>query len=139
MIKKVDEIAIKNFTALTGYLSAKRPGDRVRIEIDRSGERITTPVTLTKNETADLSRLGLRVQNLNEQTKKRFGRSKGVIITAAADYYRNYELEGKLIIAIDGNSIETIEDAIKANENLSGRRALTLLDDKGTKETLIFN
>lgn len=139
VIKKVDEIAIKNFTALTGYLSAKRPGDKVRIEIDRSGERIITPVTLTKNETADLSRLGLRVQNLNEQTKKRFGKGKGVLIIAAAEYYRNYELEGKLIIAIDGNSIETIEDAMKANENLSGRRALTLLDDKGNKETLIFN
>lgn len=139
VIKKVDEVAIKNFIGLTGYLSAKRPGDQVRIEIDRAGERIVSMVTLSKNETADLNRLGLRVQNLNAQTKERFGQAKGVVITAASEYYRNYRLEGKLIIAIDGEPIETVEDAIKANESFNGRRALTLLDEKGNKETLIFN
>jgi S1-C subfamily serine protease len=140
IIKRVDGLPIKNFTALTGYLSAKRPGDQVEIIFERDEKQLSTVVTLTKNETADLNRLGLRVQNLNETLRKKFNRNEGVIITAASEYYKNYNLEGKVVIAIDGVKISTIEDAIEAsNENSTYRHALTVIDKEGNKETLIFN
>jgi S1-C subfamily serine protease len=140
IIKRVDGLPIKNFTALTGYLSAKRPGDQVEIIFERDEKQLSTVVTLTKNETADLNRLGLRVQNLNETLRKKFNRKEGVIITAASEYYKNYNLEGKVVIAIDGVKISTIEDAIEAsNENSTYRHALTVIDEEGNKETLIFN
>jgi serine protease Do len=140
IIKRVDGLPIKNFTALTGYLSAKRPGDQVEIIFERDEKQLSTVVTLTKNETADLNRLGLRVQNLNETLRKKFNRNEGVIITAASEYYKNYNLEGKVVIAIDGVKISTIEDAIEAsNENSTYRHALTVIDEEGNKETLIFN
>ena len=140
IIKRVDGLPIKNFTALTGYLSAKRPGDQVEIIFERDEKQLSTVVTLTKNETADLNRLGLRVQNLNETLRKKFNRNEGVIITAASEYYKNYNLEGKVVIAIDGVKISTIEDAIEAsNENSTYRHAITVIDEEGNKETLIFN
>jgi hypothetical protein len=45
-----------------------------------------------------------------------------------------------VVIAIDGVKISTIEDAIEAsNENSTYRHALTVIDEEGNKETLIFN
>ncbi len=140
IIKRVDGLPIKNFTALTGYLSSKRPGDKVEIVYDRDDEQLSALVTLTKNETADLNRLGLRVQNLNQNLKKKYKRKEGVIITAASEYYKNYALEGKIVIAINGIKISNIEDAVEASaQNKTYRYAITVIDEVGNKETLIFN
>ena len=140
IIKRVDGLPIKNFTALTGYLSSKRPGDKVEIIYDRDDEQLSALVTLTKNETADLNRLGLRVQNLNQNLKKKYKRKEGVIITAASEYYKNYALEGKIVIAINGIKISNIEDAVEASaQNKTYRYAITVIDEVGNKETLIFN
>ena len=140
IIKRVDGLPIKNFTALTGYLSSKRPGDKVEIIYDRDDEQLSALVTLTKNETADLNRLGLRVQNLNQNLKKKYRREEGVIITAASEYYKNYALEGKIVIAINGIKISNIEDAVEASaQNKTYRYAITVIDEVGNKETLIFN
>ena len=140
IIKRVDGLPIKNFTALTGYLSSKRPGDKVEIIYDRDDEQLSALVTLTKNETADLNRLGLRVQNLNQNLKKKYKRKEGVIITAASEYYKNYALEGKIVVAINGIKISNIEDAVEASaQNKTYRYAITVIDEVGNKETLIFN
>ncbi len=140
IIKRVDGLPIKNFTALTGYLSSKRPGDKVEIIYDRDDEQLSALVTLTKNETADLNRLGLRVQNLNQNLKKKYKRKEGVIITAASEYYKNYALEGKIVIAINGIKISNIEDAVEASaQNKTYRYAITVIDEVSNKETLIFN
>ena len=140
IIKRVDGLPIKNFTALTGYLSSKRPGDKVEIVYNRDDEQLSALVTLTKNETADLNRLGLRVQNLNQNLKKKYKRKEGVIITAASEYYKNYALEGKIVIAINGIKISNIEDAVEASaQNKTYRYAITVIDEVGNKETLIFN
>ena len=140
IIKRVDGLPIKNFTALTGYLSSKRPGDKVEIIYDRDDEQLSALVTLTKNETADLNRLGLRVQNLNQNLKKKYRREEGVIITAASEYYKNYALEGKIVVAINGIKISNIEDAVEASaQNKTYRYAITVIDEVGNKETLIFN
>lgn len=140
IIKRVDGLPIKNFTALTGYLSSKRPGDKVEIIYDRDDEQLSALVTLTENETADLNRLGLRVQNLNQNLKKKYKRKEGVIITAASEYYKNYALEGKIVIAINGIKISNIEDAVEASaQNKTYRYAITVIDELGNKETLIFN
>ena len=140
IIKRVDGLPIKNFTALTGYLSSKRPGDKVEIIYDRDDEQLSALVTLTINETADLNRLGLRVQNLNQNLKKKYKRKEGVIITAASEYYKNYALEGKIVIAINGIKISNIEDAVEASaQNKTYRYAITVIDEVGNKETLIFN
>ena len=70
IIRTVDGVAIKNFTGLTGHLSSRRPGDRVSVVIERSGELLDKEVVLSKNEIADLPYLGIRVENLSSDEKK---------------------------------------------------------------------
>lgn len=140
IIRTVDGVAIKNFTGLTGHLSSRRPGDTVSVVIERSGEILDKEVVLSKNEIADLPYLGIRVENLSSDEKKELSIKGGVKIIAVAEYYRSYNLENKIIIAIDGTPINTIEDAEKlAESGRSSKRAITLLGENGEKETLIFN
>ncbi len=140
IIRTVDGVAIKNFTGLTGHLSSRRPGDTVSVVIERNGELLDKNVVLSKNEIADLPYLGMRVENLSNAEKKELSIKGGVKIIAVAEYYRSYNLENKIIIAIDGTPINTIEDAEKlAESGRSSKRAITLLSENGEKETLIFN
>ena len=140
IIRTVDGVAIKNFTGLTGHLSSRRPGDRVSVVIERSGELLDKEVVLSNNEIADLPYLGIRVENLSSDEKKELSITGGVKIIAVAEYYRSYNLENKIIIAIDGTPINTIEDAEKlAESGRPSKRVITLLGENGEKETLIFN
>lgn len=140
IIRTLDGVAIKNFTGLTGHLSSRRPGDTVSVVIERNGELLDKNVVLSKNEIADLPYLGMRVENLSNAEKKELSIKGGVKIIAVAEYYRSYNLENKIIIAIDGTPINTIEDAEKlAESGRSSKRAITLLGENGEKETLIFN
>ena len=140
IIRSVDGVTIKNFTGLTGHLSSKRPGDVVRVTVDRDGKLLEKEVRLGKNEIIDLPYLGMRVENLSKEDKKRLNIDGGVKIIAVAEYYKSYNLEDKVIIAIDGNPVNSIEDAERlAEAKRSSRRAITILNSTGEKETLIFN
>jgi len=82
----------------------------------------------------------MRVENLSKEDKKRLNIDGGVKIIAVAEYYKSYNLEDKVIIAIDGNPVNSIEDAERlAEAKRSSRRAITILNSTGEKETLIFN
>ena len=97
-------------------------------------------MVLSKNEIIDLPYLGMRVENLSTEEKKALSIDGGVRIIAVAEYYRSYELENKIIIAIDGKPVKSIEDAAQlAESGRSSRRAITILNENGEKETLIFD
>jgi hypothetical protein len=82
----------------------------------------------------------MRVENLSKEDKRRLNIDGGVKIIAVAEYYKFYNLEDKVIIAIDGNPVNSIEDAERlAEAKRSSRRAITILNNTGEKETLIFN
>jgi serine protease Do len=140
VIRSVDGVTIKNFTGLTGHLSSRRPGDLVRVTVDRNGKLLEKEVRLGKNEIIDLPYLGMRVENLSKEDKKQLNIEGGVKIIAVAEYYKSYDLEEKVIIAIDGSPVNSIEDAERlAEAKRSSRRAITILNSAGEKETLIFN
>jgi len=48
IIKEIDGIKINKFSDLSGYLSTKRPGDKVRVTYSRENTSTTTTVTLQK-------------------------------------------------------------------------------------------
>jgi len=140
VIKKVDQVEVTKFSELTGYLSSKRPGDKIEVLINRDGKRMTIPVLLTKNQTVDLPNIGLRVKNLSKGDKKIYDTKSGVKILNVPEFYRGYGLENKVIIELDGEPINDIEDAKKLFGKISryGRTSITTIDDKGEKEKLIF-
>lgn len=140
IIKKVDNIDVRKFPDLTGYLSTKRPKDTVNLVIDRSGELINVPVALKKRQTINVPEMGLEVKNLTDSDKKKYKTKKGVKITGVPERYRGYGLHGKIILQVDDKEIEDIEDAKTAFGAISryGKTVITMIGEDGERERLIF-
>jgi S1-C subfamily serine protease len=140
IIKEVDGVKIKKFADLIGYVATKRPGDQVSVTVDRDGESLVLPVTLKEMQSLVVANMGLEVKNLSDKEKKKFNTKKGVIITGVPEQYRGYGLDGKVILAIDGEEISNIGDAKRLFENIPryGKTSITMLSEKGEREKIIF-
>ncbi|MGB5668367.1 MAG: trypsin-like peptidase domain-containing protein [Maribacter sp.] len=140
IIKQVDDIKVRHFSDLTGYISTKRPGDSVTITIDRNGEILTALIVLKERQTLIVPVMGLEVKNLNETDIKRFKTKKGVKIVGVPETYRGYGLYGKVLLSVDGDEIKDIQDAKTLFGQISryGKTSITMLNEKGERERLIF-
>ncbi|RNC89819.1 MAG: PDZ domain-containing protein [Allomuricauda sp.] len=140
VIKQVNNVRVRKFSELTGFLSAKRPGDKVDVLVDRNGKRMTIPVVLTKNQTVDLPNLGLRVKNLTKTDIKNYGVTDGVKIIGVPGAYQRYGLQNKVITEVDGEEIDNIDDAKNVFSKISryDTISITTVDENGEKEKLIF-
>ncbi len=140
IIKQVGNVKVRKFSELTGYLSSKRPGDKVDVTIDRNGNNKTIAVTLKKRQTEVMPVMGLVVKNLSKEDKKKFRTDKGVKITNVPERYRNYGLENKVIIKVDDNEIDNISDAKNVFSRISryGKTSITMIGEDGERERLIF-
>lgn len=140
IIKKVDNIDIQKFSELTGYLSAKRPGDVVRVTLERDGENLIKNVTLKKQNSVILPATSFKVMNLTKEDKRKFGVSKGVKIIDVPQGYARYDLTNKIIIELDGEPISNIEDAKEKFGQISryGRTSFTMINANGEKEHMIL-
>lgn len=140
IIKKLDNITIRKYPDLTGYLSTKRPNDIIDVTIERDGKQILVPVTLKKRQTIEVPVMGLTVKNLTEKDQKKFKIKKGVKIIAVPETYRNYGLENKVILSVDDKEINDIEDAKTIFSGISryGKTVITMLNEDGERERLIF-
>ena len=79
IIKQIDNIKVHKFSELSGYLSSKRPGDKVEVTLKRDGNEIVKNVILKKQLSIILPGTGFTVKNLSKADKKKFGVSKGVV------------------------------------------------------------
>ncbi len=140
IIKQVDNVRVTKFSELTGYLSAKRPGDEVEVTIDRDGKTMVLPVTLKKNQTADMPVMGFRVKNLSAKDMKKYNLKNGVKIIDVPQQYVNYDLVGKVIIKVDDDEVKDIDDAKAIFSKISryGSTSITLMTEDGERERLIF-
>lgn len=140
IIKRVDNIKIKKFPDLNGYLATKRPNDEVAVTFIRDGEEMTVPVVLTKRQTTIIPHLGLNVKNLTEKDKKKFKTKKGVKIVGVPETYRGYGLNGKVLLSVDDEEINDIEEARAVFGKISryGKTSITMLNEDGERERLIF-
>lgn len=140
IIKQVDNIKVRKFSELTGYLSSKRPGDIVDVLVDRDGQRVSKKVTLKKQQTIILPMTGFMVKNLSKEDKKKFGVSKGVKIVDVPEGYSRYDLKDKVIVELDDTEIENIDDAKDLFAQISryGRTSFTMINENGEKERLIL-
>ena len=78
IIKKVDDVVINSFSDLTGYLSTKRPGEKVKLNFTRDGENQNLMVNLKKKNVTQF--IGMEIKNLNEKEKDIYNIDNGVII-----------------------------------------------------------
>ena len=108
VLLKVDQVKIKQFSDLTGYLESKRPGDAVEVLLKRDGKEKRLTVTLEKNQSVPFLRMSLK--NLAKEDKKAFGIDKGVLVEDAGPYFNGQIETGSLILDINGERIYSVED-----------------------------
>ncbi len=139
IIKKIDDVKIQKFADLTGYLSSKRPDDVVNVNILRGNKTKNIPVKLYKNQMYVISKLGVEVKNLSKTDKKKFDTKKGVKITRTSQYMNRYNLEGKVLIAVNDQKIDDIDDAKQFIDNADYQpTSIVILNEGGEKERFIF-
>jgi serine protease Do len=108
VLLKVDQVKIKQFSDLTGYIESKRPGDAVEVLLKRDGKEKRLTVTLEKNQSVPFLRMSLK--NLAKEDKKAFGIDKGVLVEDAGPYFNGQIETGSLILDINGERIYSVED-----------------------------
>lgn len=140
IIKQVDNIKVHKFPDLTGYLSTKKPGDEIKVTVDRDGEKLTLPVTLSEIQTLVLPEMGIVVKNLTDKERKKFKIKSGVRIVGVPERYRGYDLDGKILLALGDEEINDIHEARALFGGISkyGKTVITMLNEKGERERLIF-
>ncbi|WP_293872311.1 trypsin-like peptidase domain-containing protein [Flavobacterium sp.] len=126
IIKKLDSQKIDTFSELSGYISTKRPNDKVQVTFLRGGETKTVAVTLIKNDIATTEFKGLELENIDAADKKKFKIGYGVRIKEINnDNLKPYydQLKGNIILSVDNvkaTDVETISKFLnKKAENQS--------------------
>ena len=140
IIKKIDDIQVRRFADLVGYVATKRPGDQVTVEVDRDGEALVIPVKLKERQWVTVPNVGLAVKNLSEKDRKLYKVDNGVKIIGVPEVYRMYDLEGKVIISVNQERVKNIQDARTLFSQLPryGRSSFTTIDENGDRERIIF-
>lgn len=140
IIVQIDRVKIKKYADLTGYLSSKRPEDKVLLTLLRDGKTRELPVVLKKRNTLNLPLIGLTVKNLSEEDQKTYKTKKGVQIIGVPEGYKGYGLIGKVIVAVDDLAVENITQAQQVFGQISKyrRTVISMIDQEGEKERLIL-
>ena len=108
VILSVDQVKIKQFSDLTGYLESKRPNDVVNVILSRNGKEKQLKVILAKSTATQF--MGMNLRNLSPEDQKNFGIDKGVIVDAAGPYFQDQIEAGSLITGINGERLYNIDD-----------------------------
>ena len=127
IVVKLDEQKVSTFADLSGYISTKRPGDKVEVTYIRDGKNKTVPVILSKNELFGTEFKGIELENLEAADKKKFNLDYGVKIKSLTNpNLKQYEAEliGNIILKIDNVKATDIETVSK------------LLNDKGENQSV---
>jgi S1-C subfamily serine protease len=126
IIKKLDNQKITSFSELSGYISTKRPNDKVMVTFVRDEKTKTVPVTLIKNEIITTEFKGLELENIEATDKKKYKIDYGVRIKEINnDQLRPYydQLKGNIILSVDNvkaTDVETLSRFLnKKDENKS--------------------
>ena len=136
IIKKVDDVKINTFSDLTGYLSTKRPGEKVEVSYSRDNTKNKIKVTLKKTNSTEF--LGMYLTNMNSEQKKYFNLDEGVIIKELGNQrlYRFGVDEGFVLLEINNKKIKDVADVDTVDfESLS---SILFLKPNGEKERIIF-
>ena len=136
IVKKVDDVKINTFSDLTGYLSTKRPGEKVQVTFSRDNSENKITVTLKKTNTTQF--LGMYLININSEQKEYFGLDHGVIVKELVNrrLYAYGIDEGFVLLEINNIKIKDVSDidAIDFNDLSS----ILFLKPDGERERIIF-
>lgn len=138
IITSIDEVEIRKFSDLSGYLSSKRPEDFVQVTFIRDGLEKSLKVVLKK--VARTTLLGMEIRNLSSKEKQELSEEfPGVLI----DKNQNYRLKrygissGYRIAKINNQEINSIDDIDRFN--VDDIQSILFVSPNGIRERILFN
>ena len=133
IITQIDDIKIKTFSDLTGYIESKHPGDRVTVEYYRNGEAKTTEVTL---EVINQVRfMQMTIENFTAEEKKEMNLDYGLRVLESGAYM--YEIRpNSVLLKVNEQPLSSIDDLRKFDRN--NIQNLEYLSPNGEKERISF-
>jgi len=144
IIKKLDDVKIAKFSDLSGYLSAKRPGDVVNVTVLRDDNYETFAVTLVKEEIANsVNLMKMTLENLSPEDTEKFDISSGLKVVENKNQQLYKELgitPGYVLVEVNGKKVQSAE-ALKSFIESYGEgqiKILGFLNPKGQYERFIF-
>ncbi|WP_028375714.1 trypsin-like peptidase domain-containing protein [Leeuwenhoekiella sp. MAR_2009_132] len=141
IITKIDNVVIRKFSDLTGYLGSKRPNDVVEVTYTRGSDTKTASVKLLKYSSFVIQKPGLEVREISKEALKEYGVKEGVVIAQATnDQLKRYDLSGIVITAIDDKVVKTIDDVKRAVSNKAPNEAISIsfVSKGGERKQIIF-
>jgi serine protease Do len=129
VIIKLDNQNISTFADLNGYLSTKRPGDKINVTYIRKGKNYVVPVTLTKNDINTTEFKGIELEDINEADKKRFRINYGVKIkNLDNERLNNYadDLKGAIILSIGNQKAVDVDAVSKLLSNVDENQSVQI-------------
>ena len=136
IIKSIDGLKINKFADLSGYLSTKRPGQKVSIKYIRNNLEKNVMVILKKINRINF--YGMELRELNKNKKEEFDIDGGLIISRMGNerLYRNGINKGHIILEINNKKIYKVSYIEKFSpydlENI------LFINPEGEKERLFF-
>lgn len=141
IITRLDNVKIRKFSDLTGYIGSKRPDDVVRVQVLRDGNPREFDVTLTKYEVYQIKAIGLEVTNASPEELKQRNVSNGVKITRGlTPQMQNEQLYGTIITAIDNIPVRNIQDVekIMTQRSYGEPVSVTFVTPDGEKQKYVW-
>ncbi len=141
IIIKLNDIKIRKFSDLSGFIGSKNPGDVVSVTYIRDGNIKSTNVTLEKYEFYRLSEVGIEVIDASEEDLKKFGIDYGVKISNVRNESLKKEIfNGILIDEVNDEPVRNIEDLKKIMSNHDSRDPLSIRFNapNGQSKTYVF-
>lgn len=141
IINRIDNVEIRKFSDLSGYIGSKRPDDVVQVQVLRGNDEKTLNVKLTKYETFQIKAIGLEVTNANPEDLQKNKVDHGVKITRGlTPQMQNESLTGTLITEIDNIPVEDIEDVkrVMSRRDPSDPISVTFVAPNGEKQKYVW-
>ncbi len=136
IIKSVDGITINKFADLSGYLSTKRPGEKVKLTYIRDGNVMKVDVRLEKiNRTIFFY---MEVRELTNEQKEDYNTQDGLYIYNMNNrrLYQNGIDSGYIILEINGQRVSKLSDV--KGFKMGDIENILFLNPAGEKEKIIL-
>ena len=130
----VDNIKIKKFSDLTGYLESKRPGDKVKLGFYRKEVKKYLMVKLEKTKTVQF--LNMTLSNLTNKEKENLKIKNGLRIVELGEFLKGQIENNSILIDINGNQIDAVDQVLQIDPE--SVRWLTYINPNGEKIRLRF-
>lgn len=142
VIVQVNNVKITKFSELRGQLTAKRPGEFVKITVDRKGEFLTKSVKLSKKVKIFISKaFNWELKDVSKEELKKKKIKNGVKIVNTGERESEDSLKNFIITKINNEEIETADQALIILESVAQSRSsivIEMINTDGEKERLSF-